>query len=173
MMKQVFYSGLMLSLFFSYSNASDSLYEYQNSSDVYREVAKETGTVFAIGNPNSSYEKYFTGPSYLAALSDDKNVPLFNVTFAPGVVNNWHIHHNSCQVLIGVSGHGYYQIWGEEPKKITPGMSVTIPAGVKHWHGAAKGHWFQHLAYMKNDKNVSTEWFEKVDKDILDSLKSE
>ncbi len=69
-----------------------------------------------------------------------------NVTFEPGCINFWHKHYGSCQVLAGVSGKGYYQIWGEEPKELLPGQSVTIPEGVKHWHGAQNGSWFQHLS---------------------------
>ena len=96
---------------------------------------------------------------------------IFNVTFAPGSVNNWHVHHNSCQVLIGVSGEGYYQIWGDEVRKIEPGTTVTIPAETKHWHGASADHWFQHLAYMHSGTDVSTEWLEPVDRKTLAELK--
>lgn len=51
--------------------------------------------------------------------------------------NNWHIHHHAVQVLTCVSGRGWYQEWGKEPVELTPGMVVTVPAGTKHWHGAA------------------------------------
>lgn len=59
-------------------------------------------------------------------------------------------------------GEGYYQIWGEKPQKLLPGKSVTIPEGVKHWHGAAPHHTFQHVAVMERKEGVSTEWFEAV-----------
>jgi len=39
-------------------------------------------------------------------------------------------------VKYGGTENETYQIWGEEPKELLPGQSVTIPEGVKHWHGA-------------------------------------
>ncbi len=117
-------------------------------------------TVFPIGKPNTAYEKYFTGKTYLAPMTGGEGIGVANVTFAPGVINHWHKHHKSCQVLVGVSGTGYYQIWGQEPQKMEPGTTVSIPEGVKHWHGAAKGSWFQHLSIMKD--GAGTEWLEPV-----------
>ena len=138
--------------------ADDSVSEKQ----IVRALKKSGGTVFPIGNPNTAYERYFTGRSWLYALTGaDDNVVTANVTFEPGCINHWHIHHGSCQVLAGVSGRGYYQIWGEEVHELLPGQSVTIPEGTKHWHGAQNGSWFQHLAIMS--VGASTEWLEPVD----------
>jgi len=42
-------------------------------------------------------------------------------------------------------------------------MTATIPAGVKHWHGAAPGVSFQHIALMEEmHEGISTEWLEPV-----------
>ena len=57
-------------------------------------------------------------------------VSVSNVTFAPSCINNWHTHSGSCQVLVGVSGRGYYQIWGQDPVEMKAGESVTIPEGL-------------------------------------------
>lgn len=92
-----------------------------------------------------------------------------NVTFAPKVINHWHKHKGSCQVLVGVSGRGYYQIWGEPAKEMKPGETMVIPEGVKHWHGAAKDGWFQHLSIMK--EGTGTEWLEPVDPKEYEKLK--
>ena len=43
------------------------------------------------------------------------------------------------------------------------GDTVNIPAGVKHWHGAAPDCWFQHLAMEAPGENGRTEWLEPVD----------
>lgn len=95
------------------------------------------GTVFPIGVENVGYAKYFTGQTFLASLTPaGQSLGVSNVTFAPGVINFWHTHQKSCQVLVGVSGRGWYQIWGEEPKEILPGTTATIPENVKHWHGS-------------------------------------
>ena len=40
---------------------------------------------------------------------------------------------------------------------------VNIPAGVKHWHGAAPDSWFSHLAVEVPGEEASNEWSEPVD----------
>ena len=125
--------------------------------------------VFPIGSPNVNYAKYFTGKSYLHPMSSGKGINVANVTFEPNCINNWHIHHGSCQILVGVGGIGWYQIWGQEPVKMTPGVSVTIPEGVKHWHGASGNSWFQHLSIMQD--GATTDWLEPVDQSEYAKLK--
>ena len=120
---------------------------------------------FPIGAPNDAFAQYFVGQSYLAPISTEQ-VPVFNVTFEPGCRNNWHIHHASSgggQMLICVGGRGYYQEWGKDPIEMLPGTVVNIPAGVKHWHGAAPDSWFSHLAIEVPGENTSNEWCEPVD----------
>ena len=127
------------------------------------------GAVFPIGVPNDRYAKYFSGPSWVAPLA--KDVPTVNVTFEDGARTVWHIHHGTCQILLGASGRGAYQIWGQPVQKLNPGDSVSIPAGVKHWHGAAPGHCFQHVAVMQPVKGARTEWLEPVDETTFEVLK--
>ena len=111
------------------------------------------------GEPNDAYAQYFTGQSYLNPLSGGYS----NVTFEPGCRNNWHIHHGAVQVLICVSGRGWYQEWGKPAVPLTPGTIIEIPDGVKHWHGAAADSWMQHLALHKDVQPGSTnEWLEPV-----------
>ena len=108
------------------------------------------------------YGKFFIGQSYLAPMDGD-NIGPINVTFEPGCRNNWHIHHKQIQVLICVGGKGWYQEWGKEPKMMTPGTVIVIPAEVKHWHGAARDSWFQHLTYHTHvEDGASNEWLEPV-----------
>ena len=118
------------------------------------------------GDPNS-YGKYFIGQSYLA----DVGGGVMNVTFEPRCRNNWHIHHKQVQVLICVAGRGWYQEWGKAPVEMTPGTVIAIPAEVKHWHGAQKDSWFQHLTYHKDVKEgASHEWLEPVMDEIYNKL---
>ena len=42
-----------------------------------------------------------------------------------------------------------------------PGDCINIPAGVKHWHGAAPDSWFSHLAIEVPGENGSNEWLEE------------
>ncbi len=121
--------------------------------------------LFPIGAPNDGFKQYFIGQSYLAPVSKEQ-VGIFNVTFEPGCRNNWHIHHadkGGGQILICVGGRGYYQEWGKDAVEMKPGDCVNIPAGVKHWHGAAPDSWFSHLAVEVPGENGSNEWLEPVD----------
>lgn len=119
--------------------------------------------MFPIGEKNP-YGDYFTGQSYLAPVSTEQ-VPVFNVTFEPGCRNHYHIHHAKSgggQMLICVGGRGYYREEGKAPVEMTEGSVVNIPAGVKHWHGAAPDSWFSHLAIEVPGEGTSTEWCEPV-----------
>lgn len=136
----------------------------------------EKQNIFGTGAENTGFAQYFIGNSYLNPLTDPKNCAVFmaNVTFEPGCRNNWHIHHatkGGGQTLICVGGRGYYQEWGKEPVELLPGDSVYIPAGVKHWHGAAPGSWFSHLAIEVPGEKTSNEWLEPVNDTEYSKLK--
>ena len=111
------------------------------------------------GQPNTAYAQYFTGNSYLAPMEGG----VTNVTFEPGCRNNWHIHHKQVQVLICVAGRGWYQEWGKPAVQLVPGTVIEIPEGAKHWHGAARDSWMQHLTFHKDVREgASNEWLEPV-----------
>lgn len=127
-------------------------------------------SVFHIGNPlPEKFSKYFTGQAYLNALTD-KGGAISNVTFEPSCRNNWHIHHKGGQILLVTGGKGWYQIWGEKPRKLLPGDIVNIPPEVKHWHGAAKDSWFSHLAVEITADGASNEWLEAVSDEEYNKL---
>lgn len=134
---------------------------------------------FPIGNPNTAHAKFFTGNSHLAPLqpknlgTEEKTaLPMSNVTFEPGCRNNWHIHHNARQILICVSGRGWYQEWGKPAIALKAGDVIDIPEGVKHWHGAQKDCWFQHIAthIETGDGTATNEWMEPVDDGAYNQL---
>ena len=132
----------------------------------------QRGMIFPIGEPNTAYARYFTGQSYLAPISQDQ-VAISNVTFEPRCRNHWHIHKASKgggQMLIGVAGRGWYQEEGKPAVEIRPGTVIHIPAGVKHWHGAAADSWFAHLAFEVPGENASNEWLESVSDEEYDKL---
>lgn len=135
----------------------------------------EKENVFGLGEPNVNFAKYFIGNSYLNPLTDMNKTSLFiaNVTFEPGCRNNWHIHHAKIgggQILICVAGEGWYQEEGKVAISLTPGMVITIPANVKHWHGAKNDSWFSHLAVEVPGENTSNEWCEAVTDEEYDRL---
>ena len=49
-----------------------------------------------------------------------------------------------------------------EAVEMKAGDCVNIPAGVKHWHGAAPDSWFSHLAVEVPAEEGSNQWLEKV-----------
>ena len=128
----------------------------------------EKVNVFGIGSPNDAFAQYFIGKSYLNPLTKPGESTIFmaNVTFEPGCRNHWHIHHAKSgggQILICTAGEGWYQEEGKAAVSLTPGTVITIPAGVKHWHGAKKDSWFSHIAVEVPGEETSNEWLEAVD----------
>lgn len=134
-------------------------------SSANQELAEYQKTIFfPVGGSNDAYADYFDGQSYLAPVCGEP-FPIANVTFEPGCRNHWHVHHASTgggQLLIAVGGRGYYQEWGRPAQQMLPGDVIEIPAGVKHWHGAAPDSWFSHLAFEIPGTDSSNEWLESV-----------
>ena len=128
--------------------------------------------LFGVGEENP-YGEFFTGKSYLNILTSE-SVMVANVTFEPGCRNNWHIHHaqeGGGQILLATEGEGWYQEEGKPARKLTPGSVVEIPAGVKHWHGAARDCQFTHIAIEVPAVNGSNEWLEPVSDEEYGKLK--
>lgn len=134
--------------------------KYQN------EEAFEAANLFGRGMPNTAYAAYFDGKAFLQPLTEaDAGIHISNVTFAAGCRNHWHIHHakrGGGQVLLCIAGEGWYQEEGKLPISLRAGMTITIPAGVKHWHGAKADSWFSHIAIAIPAADGNTEWLEPV-----------
>ena len=128
--------------------------------------------IFPRGGANTAYARYFSGACYLNSLSAE-GVRISNVTFEPGCRNNWHTHQatrGGGQILLCTAGRGWYQEWGRKARELHPGDVVRIPAGVKHWHGAAKDSWFVHLAVEVPGENSKNDWHEPVSDTVYDRL---
>ena len=143
--------------------------KYSNKEDF------EKANIFGMGNPNDAFAQYFIGNSYLNPLNEFGESPVFvaNVTFEPGCRNNWHIHKASNgggQILICTAGEGWYQEEGKEAESLVPGTVITIPANVKHWHGAKADSWFSHIAVEVPGEDTSNEWLEEVDDEHYKNL---
>ncbi|MBS1682448.1 MAG: cupin domain-containing protein [Bacteroidetes bacterium] len=132
-----------------------------NNQNMKTTVPKISG--FPVGEANTAYAQYFSGKSWVAPLTSNKdlNVPVSNVTFEPGCRNNWHSH-TSGQILIGVGGVGYYQERGKAAVRMTEGTVVEIAPNTEHWHGAAPDSWFSHLAIIGNPQINKNTWLEPV-----------
>ena len=123
--------------------------------------------IFGIGASNTGFAQHFRGESFLNPLVDMQKcgIGIFNVTFEPGCRNNWHIHQavkGGGQILICTAGEGWYQEEGKEAVSLVHGTVITIPADVKHWHGAKADSWFSHIAIEVPGEETSSEWCEPV-----------
>lgn len=123
----------------------------------------KNGVIFPIGEKNEAFAQYFVGQSYLNNLISDPevNVGVGNVTFEPGCRNNWHIHHDGFQLLLVTGGEGWYQEEGKPAQILKAGDVIVTHDGVKHWHGATKDSWFEHIAITAG----TPEWLESVSDD--------
>jgi quercetin dioxygenase-like cupin family protein len=88
------------------------------------------------------------------------------VTFEPGARTAWHTHPLG-QTLIVTAGCGRVQQWGGPVEEIRPGDVVSIPPGVRHWHGAAPSTAMSHIAIQEQQDGKSAEWFEKVSDELF------
>ena len=95
-----------------------------------------------------STDKIFRGEVSLQKIIGDSKDELrvIVVNFSPGAVNVFHTH-TFDQILYVTEGVGIVATEREEVT-VTPGTIIFIPAGERHWHGAAKDAAFSHIAIM-------------------------
>lgn len=107
----------------------------------------------------------FTGTSWVSFLAEEPNVSkgpsLHYVVFDTGVINDWHVH-EAGQVLIATDGIGFHQLQGEPVQVLYPGDAVVCPPGIAHWHGAAPGSTFAHIAASARLGTAAVEWLSPV-----------
>lgn len=116
---------------------------------------------------------YFLGTAWLKMLCEDENTfncAVANVTFEKGARNNWHKHPGG-QVLLVISGNGYYQEEGKEVRHIKKGDVVLIYPNIKHWHGATAVSEFSHIAITTDSAKGGAEWLEPVEDKYYNELK--
>jgi len=98
----------------------------------------------------------FTGPvtmQLIVGTELSKKFRIAQVNFGRGVRNKFHSHTIE-QILIVTEGKGIVATDKEEIT-VVPGDVIFIPAGEKHWHGAAKGATFSHLYVMSPDSKTT------------------
>jgi quercetin dioxygenase-like cupin family protein len=80
----------------------------------------------------------------LVGEGDAQQLRVNVVTFHDGAVNKYH-HHTFDQVLVITEGEGIVQVEGQSERRVTVGDVIFVPAGERHWHGAAPGKTMSHL----------------------------
>lgn len=88
------------------------------------------------------------------------------ITFAPGSHSNWH-RHGGMDVLV-TGGVGIYQEEGRPAQIIRKGDVVHIPAGTRHWHGAAPGQWFQQIVIYDSKWTPAAGEYNDADNTVTD-----
>lgn len=91
----------------------------------------------------------FIGKVLAQPLVLDEDAPslrVSSITFQQGARNRWH-RHSTEQVLVVTDGRGL--VANEEAEhQVEPGAVILIPAGERHWHGAAPGADLTHLSIL-------------------------
>lgn len=108
--------------------------------------------------------EYFTGDVRLGGTfqaTAPGRVGGGTVVFAAGARTNWHTH-PAGQTLIVTEGVGRVQAWGGPVQEIKRGDIVSIPAGVKHWHGAKPDQTMTHIAIAETVDGAVAQWMERV-----------
>jgi len=154
---------------------SDEQYATLMPKEVTTPTTHADSLVFAPGDSLLTLPT-FTGPIRLSNVLDEGNAAAspgwHYVVFEPGVYNAWHTHAGG-QILICTDGIGYHQIEGQPVEVMHPGDVAMCPPGVKHWHGAAPGSRFAHIATNTNPDKPGVEWFDFLSKEKYDQLPKE
>ena len=98
----------------------------------------------------------FTGPVTMQTFVGpdlSKRFLIREVHFDRSVRNKFHSHTIE-QILIVTEGKGIVATDSEEIT-VLPGDIIFIPAGEKHWHGAAEGSTFSHLYVMSPESKTT------------------
>jgi quercetin dioxygenase-like cupin family protein len=107
---------------------------------------------------------YFTGNVRVDPLCRPPapaRVQSTSVTFEPGARTAWHTHPLG-QTLVVTAGCGRVQCWDQPIQEIRAGDVVWIPAGEKHWHGAAPTTALTHIAIHEHLDGKNADWLEHV-----------
>jgi len=108
----------------------------------------------------------FTGTVWLQMLVDADSInqnSVGSVTFEPGARTNWHSHPNG-QIILALSGKGFYQEEGSPKRILKKGDAVKCPPNTPHWHGANTDEEFVQVA-ITSRIDGPTQWLDKVTDD--------
>ncbi len=105
----------------------------------------------------------FTGTAWLNNLVQADSInqnAVGGVSFEPGARTKWHIH-PAGQIILALSGEGYYQEKGSPRRILRKGDVIKCPPNVPHWHGASTDTGFVQVA-ITGRQNGPTVWLETV-----------
>ncbi len=82
------------------------------------------------------------------------------VSFEPSARTAW--THPLGQMLIVTGGAGLVQHWKGNVQEIGPSDVVSIPPGVKQWHGATSERGMSHIAITESLDGKTVDWMEHI-----------
>ena len=86
-------------------------------------------------------------------------------TFRPGSRTAWHSHPHG-QILVAVHGSARAQSDGDPAVTLSPGDSVSVTSGERHWHGAVPDQVFIQLSVQgADDAGEQATCYQQVDDD--------
>ncbi len=107
-----------------------------------------------ITNTNQVEKEPFISPLFTGTdvsrqvlLPESTEYEISTVSFGKGIRNKFHAH-DAEQILIVTAGKGIVATEDRE-QVVTEGDVVLIPAGEKHWHGAAEDSDFAHIYFFR------------------------
>ena len=107
---------------------------------------------------------WFTGTVWqdpIVEAPEPARIRALNVSFEPGARTAWHTHPLG-QTLYVVTGNGLVGLRNEAPKIIKAGVTVWIPPGEEHWHGASASNAMTHITIQEALDGRVAEWLEQV-----------
>lgn len=116
--------------------------------------------------PNTHY----IGEAWLNAIIHNDKELGYNITKATFRANStldWH-KHSSAQILIIVSGEGFYQERGKAPVILREGDIIKCPKDTEHWHSSTKNSDVTYLALYGG--NQPTTWTEVLSQQDYDQV---
>lgn len=134
---------------------------FNSCSDMNNKITSQEDLIFPKGDKIESTN--FEGSVWLQNLmsADSLNdIKIGSVTFEAGAHTAWHYHPGG-QILMVISGTGYYQEKGGEKKILHKGDVIKCPPNVPHWHGASKDEEFVQVAVTATSKG-ETVWQQSV-----------
>ena len=125
-------------------------------------------------NTDLSIEKkapntHYIGNAWLNRIviaEDDFAYNITQATFSADSTLDWH-KHSTGQVLIVISGKGFYQERGKEVIVLEEGSIVKCDKDTEHWHSSTPEHNISYLAIYGASETI---WTEKLSKQTYDQI---
>ncbi len=106
----------------------------------------------------------FTGKATVRPIVDAAQIgqtTIGEVVFQPGARSRWHTHPGG-QAIYVTQGCGWTQREGGPVVRICKGDTAFVPAGIKHWHGAAAKSGMVQFSVTETIGGRTVTWLEPV-----------